>query len=143
MPDVSAEQEKTRAEVAEYLRAFADELSPQETNSANDRRERTNTAEDRAGEDRSIDDDRGPATGSERRSGADDSRTTDGTTDTGKVTIIVGNESATMKPPETVLFGVEADTEDSLLGATGERGVTFSLTWSEADVETDEEFTVE
>lgn len=57
--------------------------------------------------------------------------------------MIVGNESSTINPPEMLLFGVEVDTDGSLLGASDERGVTFSLTWSERDVEPDEEFTVE
>lgn len=57
--------------------------------------------------------------------------------------MIVGNESSTINPPEMLLFGVEVDTDGSLLGASDERGVTFSLTWSERDVEPDEEFAVE
>lgn len=109
MADVSAETEKTRAEVADYLREFADELSP--------RGER-------------------PAESDQQRSS--------GTADNRKVTVIAGNESATISPPETLSFGVEVDAEDSLLGSpTGERGVTFSLNWSSEDVETDDELAVE
>jgi hypothetical protein len=62
------------------------------------------------------------------------------------VTVIVGNESATLTPPETMAFGVDVDSEDSLLGSpTGERGVSFSLSWSSEDVETGtgDEFGVE
>lgn len=121
MADVSAETEKTRAEVAEYLREFADELSPQG--------------------DRPVDTDRqeGSQTGSDR-SATESSRTADDR----KVTVIVGNESATISPPKTLSFGVEVDAEDSLLGGpTGERGVVFSLSWASEDVETDDELGIE
>lgn len=59
------------------------------------------------------------------------------------MTVIVGNESATISPPETLSFEVEVDAEDSLLGSpTGERGVTFSLNRSLEDVEPDDELDV-
>lgn len=121
MADVSAETEKTRAEIAEYLREFADELSPEGDRSVDaDRSEGSRTDDD--------------------RSTAGESRSTDGR----KVTVIVGNESATISPPETMSFGVEVDAEDSLLGGpTGERGVVFSLGWSSEDVETDDELGIE
>lgn len=104
MADVSAETEKNRAEIADYLREFADELSP-------------------------------PGERPVRDDGQGKSRTTADP----KVTVIVGNESATINPPETISFGVEVNADDSLLGSpTGERGVTFELRWSSEDVEADE-----
>lgn len=130
MADVSTESEKTRAEVAEYLREFADELSPRE--------------------DEPVDDTEGRSQMGRDRTGTEDSRT--GGTETGstrsaadrKVTVIAGNESATITPPETISFGIEVDSKDSLLGGpTGQRGVTFSLGWSSDDVETDDELDVE
>jgi hypothetical protein len=131
MADVSAESEKTRAEVAEYLREFADELSP--------RGEGPVDGDRQAGS--RTDDDRQARTGDDR-SEVGESRADDGR----RVTVIVGNESATLTPPETMAFGVDVDSEDSLLGSpTGERGVTFSLSWSSEDVETGtgDEFGVE
>jgi hypothetical protein len=127
MADVSAETEKTRAEVAEYLREFADELSPQGERSADaDRQERSQIGEDRS------------------QVGEDRSDTEGSRSDDGKVTVIAGNESATIVPPETLSFGVEVDAEDSLLGGpTGERGVVFSLSWSSEDVETSDDLDVE
>lgn len=143
MPDVSAETEKTRAEVAEYLREFADKLSPQGDRPAGDRQDRSTTTDDRPRHDQPGNAhpvDESSAAGS---AGTDGSRTADRSS-SGKVTVIAGNESATINPPESLLFGVEVDAEDSLLGGpTGQRGVTFSLTWSSEDVETDEEFDVE
>lgn len=121
MADVSAETEKTRAEVAEYLREFADELSPQQ--------------------ERLTDTDQGEGSlAGADRSSTERSRASDG----GKVTVIVGNESATINPPKTLSFGVEVDADDSLLGGpTGERGVVFSLNWSSEDVEEDDELGIE
>lgn len=135
MADVSTESEKTRAEVAEYLREFADELSPRGEGTTDDDRDRS-----RMGQDRTGTEDAG--TGGSREAG---DRTTDDRTATDrKVTVIAGNESATIVPPENLSFAVEVDSEDSLLGGpTGERGVTFSLGWSSDDVETDDELGVE
>lgn len=133
MADVSAETEKTRAEVAEYLREFADELSPQQERPTDtDRGERSLMGDDRSTTEGSRADDDRSTTGRSRAS------------DGGKVTVIVGNESATINPPKTLSFGVEVDADDSLLGGpTGERGVVFSLNWSSEDVEEDDELGIE
>jgi hypothetical protein len=139
MADVSAESEKTRAEVAEYLREFADELSP--------RGEGPVDGDEQSGS--RTDEDRRPRTDEDRQVGTDDGRSEAGRSradDGRRVTVIVGSESATLTPPETMSFGVDVDSEDSLLGSpTGERGVTFSLSWSSEDIEeeTGDEFGVE
>lgn len=140
MADVSTESEKTRAEVAEYLREFADELSPRGEGAIDDGRDSSRMGQDRTGtEDARTGD---AEVGNSREAG---DRTTDDRTATDrKVTVIAGNESATIVPPESLSFAVEVDSEDSLLGGpTGERGVTFSLGWSSDDVETDDELGVE
>lgn len=94
MADVSSESERSRSEVAAYLREFADKL------------------ESRA------------HAGME----GDDSR----------ITVIAGNDSATVNPPETVQFSVEVDTDPSLLEVGASQGVTFSLRWDAQDVESSE-----
>jgi hypothetical protein len=117
MANVSAETEKTRTEVAEYLRKFADKLSP---HADADPQERPQMGDD--------------------HSTTEDSQAADNS----RVTVIVGNESATINPPDSISFGVEVDAEDSLLGSpTGERGVVFSLSWSSEDVETDDEIDIQ
>lgn len=91
MADVSAEMERSRSEVAAYLREFADKL------------ESRGRAEIR-------DDD-------------------------GRVTVVAGNESATVNPPETVQFSIEIDTDPSLLEVGASQAVTFSLRWDAKEVE--------
>lgn len=100
MAEIGKEQEKTRAEIATYLREFADEFEPG-----------------------------GEMLGSQERGG--------------KVTVIAGNDSATVNPPETLHFGVEVDTDSSLLETGADRRVTFTLRWDADQVEPDEEFDVE
>ncbi|MFC7044421.1 amphi-Trp domain-containing protein [Halobacteriaceae archaeon GCM10025711] len=90
MAELEAEQQKTRAEIAAYLREFADEL----------------------------------ATGE-------------------KVTLLVGEDSATVNPPETLTFGVEVEQDSSLLEADDEQSVSFELEWvREEREETDDELDV-
>lgn len=101
MAEIETEQEKTRAEIATYLREFADELDPN-----------TEILDPQA-------------------------------ENGGKVTIIAGNESATINPPESVSFGVEVDTESSLLEAGATRGASFTLQWDEEQVEETDDFEVE
>ncbi|WP_336343759.1 amphi-Trp domain-containing protein [Halalkalicoccus ordinarius] len=116
MGDVSSSQERTRAEIAEYLREFADELDSGDARSS-----------------KGIDE---PG-----RSG--DSAPAERTDDGGKVTIVAGNESATINPPETLTFDVEVATDSSLLEGGGtERSATFSLRWNEDHVEEDDELDV-
>ena len=99
MADVSAEMERTRAEVATYLREFADKL--------------------------------------EMRTGAGIDE------DDGRVTIVAGNDSATVNPPETVEFSVEIDTDPSLLEVGASQGVTFSMRWDAREAEPSEGFEVQ
>lgn len=119
MGDVSSSQERARAEIAEYLREFADELDSAGTNSP------------REG------DEPGPAGES------DGSVPTEHTNDGGKVTIVAGNESATINPPGTLTFDVEVATDSSLLeGRSTERSATFRLRWNEDHVEENDELGV-
>lgn len=115
MGNVSSSQERSRAEVAEYLRKFAEKLDPAGTRT-----------EESTGEARQSD---GAPTG--RADGVE------------KVTVVAGNESATINPPETVTFDVEVATDSSILeGAGSERSATFSLRWNEEHVEEDDELSV-
>lgn len=97
MTEIEAEREMTRAEVAEYLREFADQLESS-----------------------------GPeiphaegTTNSESGTDAGD----------GKVTLVVGNDSATINPPETVAFEIEVESDSSLVGTGVEESVAFEVTW--------------
>lgn len=101
MAEIEVEQEKTRAEIASYLREFADELEP--------------TSE---------------VLGARNGNGK-------------KMTIIVGNESATINPPDLLHFGVDVDTQSSLLEAGMDRRVTLTMRWDEEQVEATEGLEVE
>lgn len=56
-----------------------------------------------------------------------------------RVTFLIGDDSATIDPPETVKFEVEVETDDSLIGDEVEHEVEFELSWTaEASESTDE-----
>lgn len=129
MANIDVEQEKSRAEIADYFHKFADELDPQRGGE---------TGITDASPSTGTPDTRDKATGR-----TDESRATGDAPDGRKVTVIVGNESATINPPETLLFDIAVNTDSSMLAAGEERSATFSLRWSEENVETDDELRVE
>lgn len=137
MAQIDAEMEKTRAEVADYLREFADELegspvtpagSTATTDAATDSTTTTG-AEERRG---SIPDDESYDPDAERTS-----------EDREKVVLMVGNESATINPPRTLTFDVEVNSDSSLMGTDETQSVTFTLRWRADEVEPDDELRVE
>lgn len=108
MVQIDNTHERTRSEVADYLREFANKL-------------------DRlTASDPSRADDEVPTDSADR-----------------KITLVTGNESATIKPPETVTFDVEVDTESGLLEQGGEHSATLRLRWDGSHVEADDELSVE
>lgn len=92
MADISTTTEKSRSEVANYLREFAEKLDTGQQTEITDEHH-------------------------------------------GPVTVTLGNESATVNPPETVEFGVKIDTDPSLLEVGHNQGVTLTLRWDANDVE--------
>lgn len=59
--------------------------------------------------------------------------------DDSRVTFLVGDDSATIDPPETMTFEVEVETDHSLVGSEVEHEVEFELSWTtEASDESDE-----
>jgi amphi-Trp domain-containing protein len=114
MTEIESKQEMTRSEVAEYLRAFAAELD-------------TATADRHPGPDRD-------ASTADRRSGPDrhdESRD-------GRVTFMIGNDSATINPPERLTFEVEVESDDPLVGSERDHSVAFELAWQTEAVRDDE-----
>lgn len=49
--------------------------------------------------------------------------------DDGRVTFVVGDDSATINPPDRVTFDVEVESDPSLVGSEVEHEVTFGLSW--------------
>ena len=142
MASLETTQERTRSEIAAYLRQFADELDPDTRSDAADRG--GNTAEtvgtgstETAGAETGIGDE------TNRR---DDTRTGDrdpAQSVGDKVTVIAGNESATINPPRTCAFDVVIDTDSDLLDTGAERSTTFTIRWDADHVEADDELSVE
>jgi hypothetical protein len=153
MAEIDLKQERTRSEIADYLREFADEL---DAGSDGSRSNDPGGSDDTDGAGGSIDSDGSPdpsrssfdpvettgtttaGTDPDAGTGAGSEREESGTPDRkddGRVTIVVGNESATINPPDRLGFGVSVDTTSSLLGTGGERSATFTLSWSTERVE--------
>ncbi|WP_227380768.1 amphi-Trp domain-containing protein [Haladaptatus halobius] len=126
MAELEAEFEKSRAEIASYLRDFANKLDtaspastekpvrenpetspPMESNNETDRH--SSTGESHKGE---------------------------------KVTILAGNDSATINPPKTVTFSVAVDSDSSLMESGAEESVTFNLRWATEEIEADNDLGV-
>lgn len=142
MASLETTQERTRSEIAAYLRQFADELDPETRSDDSDRG--GNTAE-------TVGTGSTETTGAETSIGDETSRRDD--TRTGdrdpaqsvgdKVTVIAGNESATINPPRTCAFDVAIDTDSDLLDTGAERSTTFTIRWDADHVEADDELSVE
>jgi hypothetical protein len=129
MASFDSSQERTRAEIADYLREFADELDPagRSTNSGTDDAtlESSGRETGRANEAATSDD-------REQSSGAGE-----------KVTVIAGNDSATINPPRTCTFDVAVDTDSDLLSTGAERRASFAIRWDEEQVEDGDQLGVE
>ena len=118
MTELDAEQESTRNEVAQYLREFADQLETTSQPMGTPLPESGGTTE--------------AAAEGERRVGPD-----------GKVTLVVGNDSATINPPEAVDFTVRVDDDDSLVGGESERRLEFALEWDAEAVDAADSLEIE
>ncbi|MFH5801379.1 amphi-Trp domain-containing protein [Haladaptatus sp. CMAA 1911] len=131
MAELEAEFEKSRSEVATYLREFADKLDSDGTGRSDGTGPETGIATNESREAGSATDSVGSSPSESLES-----------TSTQKVTLLVGNESATMNPPETVSFSVAVDSDSSLMDSGSEESVSFVLRWASDEVETDDELSV-
>ncbi|WP_266079946.1 amphi-Trp domain-containing protein [Haladaptatus caseinilyticus] len=126
MAELEAEFEKSRSDVASYLREFADKLDSNGTLRSGTSG-RTRRSEETTPPTDTTDD--------------DSSQSTE-TSDQEKVTILVGNDSATVNPPETLSFGVAVDSDSSLMDSGAEESVSFTLRWASEEVQEDDELSV-
>lgn len=164
MREIETERVVTRAEAAEYLRQFADKLAGDGDHTGSHADDHT-TSGDHAGAATSGGTTRGTTqqspgrpsdasesttveTREEAAGPADETTTTaqEGTADAGrsygKVTFLVGNDSATVNPPEEVTLNVEVG-EDSSMMSSGAETVTFSLHWDKDTVPESDELRIE
>ncbi|KTG08160.1 hypothetical protein AUR64_00875 [Haloprofundus marisrubri] len=166
MAELETSRELSRAEVAAYLREFADELDRRDDGTTHhDEAHRTDTSNRTTGgttdthttestdATRTSRDSPDTATTAEDNT-ADTAGTTDETTDGEnsqthsntnyrKVTFLVGNDSATINPPETVSFDVAVDSDSSLMEAGTRERVDFSIAWDADSVPEDDELRIE
>jgi hypothetical protein len=132
MAELEAEFEKSRSEVATYLREFADKLDSEGTGRSD------GTGRSETG----IRTNKPQETGSTTNPAEHSSTESSESTNTQKVTLLVGNDSATMNPPETVSFSVAVDSDSSLMDSGSEESVSFVLRWASDEVESDDELSV-
>ena len=161
MSQLTASQERTRTEVAAYLREFADKLDMDQTDDSTteimQHAESGSTTEREQEEVSSPPEAGSQETNEERQRPGTDSTETDrrweehraeqDSMETGsrgeKMTLVVGNESTTINPPETLLFEVTVGTDSSLLGSSEERRARFELRWRGEDVAPNDELDIQ
>lgn len=139
MAEVRAEREMSRAEVAAYLHEFAERLGGERRE--NDERNREQSSEGgfiAASEDEAA---------SSGTSESDDTDHTSGETTQGehggKVTLTVGNDSATVNPPDTVRFEMAVDSTSGMLESSARETVEFALHWDTDATEEDDELDIQ
>lgn len=152
MTNVETEQEMTRTDVATYLREFADKLDEGATgHTESNRQEGTGQSSADAARDDSGTD---PAT-REGDTDATETRHENRTEESGdggrdemegqpeskpdeRITFMVGNESATINPPETVRFQMAVESDSTILESGTREIVEFSLHWDSENVTDDD-----
>jgi len=117
MAEITAEREISRTDVASYLHEFAEQLADR-----TERTERTDRPE---------------------RTPSPDPTDVEGHGHDGRVTFVVGNDSATINPPETVNFDVTVGADSSLVGDGTRESVVFELSWNTEEIEENDEFRIE
>lgn len=135
MAEIEANREMNRTEIAEYLRAFADELHPSDTGEEDDHQREEEHSGDET-KDSSGSDILDSLTDDEDRAESMDQQQR-------KVTFMVGSESTTINPPNTITFEMKVDSESSLFGSETGKSTTFALHWDEEDVPEDEELSIQ
>lgn len=68
-----------------------------------------------------------------------ESPTLTGADDDERITFMIGTDSHTINPPETVLFEVETGSDSSFVGSQTEHEVEFELSWKTEPAGEDEE----
>ncbi|MFC4438214.1 MULTISPECIES: hypothetical protein [Natrialbaceae] len=133
MASLDSTQDRTRAEIADYLRSFADELDPSRQPDSGERDDRT----------LSTDRQEPGVQGTDMTTGTSDRGQGQGSSVGEKVTVIAGNDSATINPPQTCTLDVAIDTDSDLLDTGAERSTTFTIRWDAEQVEADDGLSVE
>lgn len=155
MADIDIESDHSRAEIATYFRNFADELERADTSDRDvtdathatetgDSKRSTGTTTDRTADTDPADSHTDSSHPVDTHSSATqpDDETRDAARDD-SVTIIVGNESATINPPDTMRFRIEVKSDSSMLSAGEDRMARFTLQWTGEEVEPTDDIRIE
>lgn len=146
MTELEAERNMSRVEVAEYLRQFADKLDTSDSTRPTGAHS-TIDIQDESDEDNQTQAGDEAATGeteSSREWSENERETaTEESPSAGKMTFMVGNESTTINPPDTVTFEMMVDSDSSLIGSETGRTASFTLHWDDADVSKDDEMSIQ
>lgn len=132
MAEVEAEREMSRTEVAAYLHEFADKLGGERPAGGETSGEQPSNGE--------FIEAPGNETDTEESSSDDTDRGTEETTQGergGNVTFTVGNESATVNPPDTVRFEMAVDSTSGMLESSARETVEFALHWDTEETDED------
>lgn len=164
MTDIEATRQLTRGEAADYLREFADQLDDRDSDplsaglydadgSTGTTDQSTDATTDQSTDATTDSSSEGTMAPSSTAAASDSSTTDQSSTDGGetreteqslddpatgadrRVTFLVGNDSATVNPPQEIGFAVEVGNDDSLVSSDSEQHVTFDLTWHAQDVD--------
>lgn len=151
MTEVETEQEMTRTDIAAYLREFADKLDGHGTGHAESNRQggTGRSSADAAREDATTDpatrENDTDATGTREKRMDEPSEGGRGETEgqsaskpDERITFMVGNESATINPPETVRFQMAVESDSTILESGTREIVEFSLRWDSENVADDD-----
>jgi len=129
MVELDTEGELTRAEVAQFLREFADELE-KGLGTRMGGPGRDDATEEAMSQPARGDSRQGLTELEERR----DDRREDGpdaeSRNLKRVTLIVGGDSATVSVPPTVEFDVEVESRSPMLSSGVKQGIDFNLSWT-------------
>lgn len=140
MSELESKQDLPRSEIAAYLREFADELDT--GGSLADTAVRATTGEKRSPNDPigTDDPDVDESVRANEMETSDPDTADDRVTDDAlqqqqsrspedRVTIVVGDESATVNPPVTPTFEIEVNSDTSIVGSGRQESVAFELEW--------------
>lgn len=148
MAELETEREMSRSEVAAYLRTFAEKLemgTPTSTTQSDRGLEMERESNKQSGDEPNEKNTREQinTTGEEPNDPRHRSESAVDYGDPGKITFIVGNESATINPPETVHFEMAIGSDSTLLDAATSETVEFVIHWNRDDVTNDDELSVQ
>lgn len=126
MAEFDADGEVSRAEVARFLREFANELDHGDVSG----RQTEVISEDQ--EERHIDERSEGVSGDRTDRFSDDRPDLTGTEmeNAERITLIVGGDSATVTVPEMVEFDIEIDSRSPLLSANVHQEIDMKLSWT-------------